>query len=342
MNPARFRRRFYQAIAFALSLQSASAADFPQDLLRQSKTWYQGEDGRKTTACILSWQSPNGTWPKAKKTTQELRSGPREKIKGTFDNKSTTDELRYLARAIHATDDAACKQAFLLGLDHILEAQYANGGWPQSFPLEKKGYSRHITFNDNSMIRLMNFLQEVTAADTYAFVPEPRKRAAAAAVTRGIDCILKCQIIRNGKPSVWCAQHDAVSFAPAQARSYELPSLSGSESAGIVRFLMSLENPSPACIAAVKHAVAWFESSKIEGIRIDKINGDRQVIPDPKAAPLWARFYDLESGRPFFCDRDGIKKSNFSDIGRERRNGYAWYGTWGDSVAKEYRKWPHR
>ena len=82
-------------------------------------------------------------------------------VEGTFDNKSTTDELRYLARAYRATQDEACKQAYLLGLNLILQAQYPNGGWPQSFPFSKKDYPRRITFNDESMIRLMQFLREV-------------------------------------------------------------------------------------------------------------------------------------------------------------------------------------
>ena len=27
---------------------------------------------------------------------------------------------------------------------------------------------------------------------------------------------------------------------------------------------------------------------------------------------------------------------------KERRNGYAWYGGWGESVARDFAKWPHR
>lgn len=49
-------------------------------------------------------------------------------------------------------------------------------------------------------------------------------------------------------------------------------------------------------------------------------------MPDATAPPLWARFYDLSTNRPFFCDRDGIPRPNLSDIGDERRNGYSWYG----------------
>ncbi|MCB0651426.1 MAG: hypothetical protein KDC85_09150 [Saprospiraceae bacterium] len=38
---------------------------------------------------------------------------------------------------------------------------------------------------------------------------------------------------------------------------------------------------------------------------------------------LWGRFMDLEDNTPFFFDRNNIKKSSYSEIGYERRNGYA-------------------
>jgi PelA/Pel-15E family pectate lyase len=323
-------------------LTPLAAAGFPSDLLKKPDAWYGSEDGKRTTACVLSWQSEQGSWPKAKKTALTMNSAPGGKLDGTFDNKSTTDELRYLARAYPATKDEGCKKAFLLGFDHILKAQYANGGWPQYYPVVKKGYPSHITFNDGSMVRLMEFLEEVSTDNAYLFVDADRRAAAAKAIDRGVDCIVKCQIVVAGKPTVWCAQHDEVTFAPALARAYELPSFSGSESAGIVRYLMTIEKPSPEVIRAVKGAAAWFESAVIKGIRIETIHGDRQVIEDAAAPPLWARFYDLETGKPFVCDRDGVKKSQLSEIGEERRNRYAWYGAWGESVAREYAKWPHR
>jgi pectate lyase len=266
-----------------------------------------------------------------------LNTGDRAKIEGTFDNGATTIELRDLARAFRVTGDPRYKEAFLKGFDHILKAQYPNGGWPQYFPL-RQGYYTHITFNDGAMVRLMEFLRDTTTRKDFAFLDEDRVAAAKRALDRGLDCILKSQVIVNGKPTVWCAQHDEVTLAPAKARAYELPSLSGGESAGILIYLMSLEKPSPEVIRAVKGGVAWFESSKITGYRYQK----RELIKDDSAAPIWARFYDLETNQPFFSDRDGIKKSNLSEIGEERRKGYAWYNTAGDDVAKAYAKWAYR
>lgn len=311
------------------------------DLSKQPDSWFATEEGRKTMDCVLSWQSDNGDWPKNKDTTTKPYSGDRAKLQGTFDNGATTDELRALARAYGVTHDARYEKAFLKGFDHILTAQYANGGWPQYFPL-RKGYYTHITFNDNCMVRLMIFLTDAANEKEFSFLDQARRELALKAVDRGVGCIVKCQVVVKGVPTAWCAQHDEITLAPAKARSYELASLSGSESAGVLKYLMTLEKPTPEVIRAVKAGVAWFESAQIRGIRVEKVNGDRQVIKDDSASPVWARFYEIETNRPFFCDRDGIRKYSLAEIGSERRNGYSWYGMWGESLANAYAKWPHR
>jgi pectate lyase len=325
----------------SLAASCLVAVALPKGLVDKPADWFRSADGRKATANVLSWQAAPGDWPKNEDTASKPFSGERKKLQGTFDNGATTGELRFLARAWLATADAQCRDAFLRGFDHILKAQYPNGGWPQYFPLSKQ-YHRHITFNDETMVRLLELLREVAAADDLRFVDAARRQAARAAFDRGIACILKCQIVVRGTPTVWCAQHDEVTLAPAAARSYELPSLSGSESAGILRLLMSIEQPSPEIIRAVKAGAAWFETAKLKGIKVTKVDGDRRVVEDPSAPPVWARFYEIETNQPFFCGRDGVKKARLAEIEKERRNGYAWYGSWGEGVAKAYAKWPHR
>src|SRR5690606_5884057 len=91
-------------------------------------------------------------------------------------------------------------------------------------------------------------------------------------------------------------------------------------------------------------AVHWLEAHKIEGIRLaNEIDEDGKknnvVVPDPAAPPLWARFYDLETGKPIFSDRDGIKKNSLAEIGYERRNGYSWYTNAPSKVLKKYTEW---
>jgi PelA/Pel-15E family pectate lyase len=149
---------------------------------------------------------------------------------------------------------------------------------------------------------------------------------------KGTECILKTQVTQNGKLTVWCAQHDERTLAPAKARAYELPSLSGSESVGVVEFLMGIERPSPEVVRSIESAVAWFRASKITGIRVvhqpapgTPKGWDSVVVADANAPPLWARFHELGTNRPIFCGRDSVVKYSLAEIEYERRNGYRWY-----------------
>ncbi len=188
----------------------------------------------------------------------------------------------------------------------------------------------HITYNDNAMVNVMNFLKDIfTGNQAFAALnlDTPTKEKAKHSFDLGVDCILKTQIISNGKPTVWCAQHHYETLAPVNARSYELASFSGSESVGITLLLMGIDDPSDEIVAAVSGAVTWFEENKVKGIRIKRFtdnNGERdtRVVEDENAPPLWGRFYDLETVKPFFCSRDGIKRNTLAEIDQERRAGY--------------------
>ena len=184
------------------------------------------------------------------------------------------------------------------------------------------------------MINAMNVLWDVVnEANDFDVVDSSLKAPSSEAIKNGIDCILKTQIRVNGKLTVWCAQYDNKTLQPAKARSYELVSLSASESVGIVEFLMKIKDPSPAIKEAVNSAVQWFEASKIAGYKFAFIadtsqpdGRDRVLVPD-KNSTIWARFYDIQTNKPFFSGRDGIKKWSIAEIEKERRMGYAWYGT---------------
>jgi len=319
-----------------------AGADTAGQYLKRPDEWFATSESRRVADCILSHQGAQGAWAKNTATTREPFTGKPEDISPSFDNGATTDELRFLARSFAATADPRDAAAVLKGVRYILAAQYPNGGWPQFHPPGSK-YHRHITFNDGAMVRLMEFLREAQQAAHFRFLPEDLRQDAAHSFELGIACILKCQIQVNGQPTVWCAQHDEDDFSPRLGRSYELPSFSGSESVGIVRLLMSLERPTPEVVAAIEGAVAWLDAARITGVRIESRNGDRTLLEDPDAPDLWARFYDLESAAPLFADRDGIPKASLAEIGKERRNGYSWYGNWPEKLLqRDYPEWQKR
>jgi PelA/Pel-15E family pectate lyase len=264
----------------------------------------------------------------------------------TIDNNATTREIQHLVKAYNTTKNEKYKEAAEKGIAYLLKMQYANGGFPQFFP-DTSGYRKHITFNDNAMIHVLEVLKDITENNApFDNIGSIYKEKAKNAVERGIDCILKTQIKVNGQLTIWCAQHDYKTLAPTKARAYELPSFSGNESVGILEFLMQLKKPTPSVSEAIRSGVHFLESIKLKGIKVDYIkNGqdnkpDRVVVNDPKAPPIWARFYDLDTKKPYFCGRDGIKKATLAEIEQERRGGYAWYGDWATKlIEKDFPKW---
>jgi len=309
--------------------------------LAKPDEWYRGREGTRVVANVLSYQSDQGSWPKNLDTTAQLFTGDRRLLQGTFDNGATIGELRFLARSYRATQNEHYQDAFQKGLDHVLRARYPTGGWPQLYP-PGKGYQRHITFNDGAMVNILEFLSDVTHSVDFSFVAEARRSAAEHGFDSGIQCILKCQIKVNGKLTIWCAQHDETTLEPRWGRSFEPPALTSAESAGILRLLMSQDNPSPEIKRAVHAGARWFERSRINGVRQTYRNGDKVIVQDKEAPPLWPRFSEIGTNRPVFCGRDGVIKYDIASIEAERRNGYAWYGGWGSDVASRYSRWKER
>ena len=131
---------------------------------------------------ILLFQKSNGGWPKnydmSAILTDEQRAAvqnARTALNTTFDNDATHSHVRYLAEASLQTNDRRYREACLKGLDFILSAQYANGGWPQCYP-DTSGYRKYITFNDGAMVGVVKILRNVVAQKPeYAFVDTGRR-----------------------------------------------------------------------------------------------------------------------------------------------------------------------
>jgi PelA/Pel-15E family pectate lyase len=321
------------------SAEAASRPDW-RTLLRHPLPWYASDEARRLGENILHHQTPLGDWPKNTDTTAAPAAGARPPSRGTFDNGATVNEIRFLARvvAIGEMPDPEIRRAVERGLNHIFAAQYPNGGWPQRFP-PGQGYERHITFNDRTQVNLMELMRDLSRSPEFVWLEEAFRHRAALAFQKGVEVIVRSQIRVNGTLTVWCAQHDEITLEPRPARSYELASLSGSESADLLLLLMRLEAPTEEVRTAIQAGVDWFTRSRIDGIRVVTRDGDRRVEADPSGPPLWARFYDLKTGRPIFVGRDGVPKDRMADIEAERRNGYAWYGNGGERVAREYQRW---
>jgi PelA/Pel-15E family pectate lyase len=234
-------------------------------------------------------------------------------------------------------------------MEFLLTMQVASGGFPQVYPARAgTTYSNYVTFNDNAMARVLIFLdqagKQVSPLGGDLFTADEQTRMASA-ITHAIDFILKAQIVQGVVKTVWCAQHDPVSYVARGARSYELPSKSGQESVGVITFLMT--RPQTAEVkAAVQAAIAWYKSDSVKVANTAYVSRPSTSTDDNynpiqarAGSTMWYRFYDLDQDVGFFSGRlptdnppGNGKQYDIMKIEPERRYGYQWGGGYGTSL----------
>ena len=298
----------------------------------------------------LSWQMDHGGWDKGvdqqaatawngveKKNKFSGWTGKGGVLIGTIDNEATYTQMKHIAAVYREVPDEKYRESVLKGLDFIFLLQHESGGFAQVYP-ERGNYSDNATFNDNAMINVLIML-EAMRDKAYPFdsdiIPDDYMVKIEESIDKAIDFILKSQIESNGRLTAWCAQHNPTTYAPVGARAYELPSISGSESVSIVKFLINQEQ-TPEIQHAVESAIQWFKDSEVKNMKYIKNDPNGVYFVESEGSSLWYRFYDIETNLPIFCDRDGIKKHSITEIGEERRNGYSWSGTYPQKLLQVY------
>ncbi len=306
----------------------------------------------------ITWQLPHGGWykyGKAKYAAPWNGTDPRADWTGangvelgTIDNTATVTEIMFLSDVYRRSSNTKYRDSARKGLDFIFTMQTSTGGFPQVYPVRPSSYSNYVTFNDDAMVRVLGMLDLALhqkapfTADTFSAAQVAKLPLA---ISKAIEYILKSQIVQSGTKTVWCAQHDPNSYAPMGARSYELPSKSGSESVGVIGFLLS--QPQTAEIkAAVQAAIAWYKSDAVvvkDTAYVSRPSGSTDDTYNPIQAKtgstMWYRFYDLDKDVGFFSGRlptdnpPGVgKKYNIMEIEAERRYGYQWGGAYGTKL----------
>lgn len=305
-----------------------------------------GMDIDQYTYNMTTWQISNGGFYKAMadKYKSAYTGGQKSEWRskdggdlGTIDNNATIQEMRLLAVRYKETTNsnykATFKTSFNKALNFILTMQRSTGGLPQVWP-KRGNYSDHVTLNDNAMVRAMVTMMDIanrTSPFDSDIIDDATRNKMKSALDKAVDYLLKAQIVNNGNLTVWCAQHDTANYAPRPARAYELESKSGSESAGVVWFLMNWPEQTEAIQKAVKGAIAWYKKTRVVGLYFNKKAG---TFEQRDGNVLWYRFYEVNNDNYFFCDRDGAstKTQDFMKISEERRTGYQWAGDYGSAI----------
>jgi PelA/Pel-15E family pectate lyase len=325
---------------------------------------YQPQQVTEIADNLLLYQRDNGGWIENRDparildaTEQAALITEKSQTTGSFDNRNIYSQIEYLAAAFGQTRKAAYGGAAARGLDYALSQQIAScGGWPHSVP-STASYHRYITIADEVTSGLLRLLRKVSAgADPFGYIDAAKRARAKAALDRGDECVLKLQVVQDGKLTGWAGQYDPATLQPAQGRAFELPSIVSQETVEMLRYLMSVRQPSAAQVKSIESAVAWLRRSQINGVRLEKLTlakpvqyqyhvatFDYRLVDDANAPPLWARFYDLKDNSIVLANRDSVRVKDFSEVHPERRSGYSWFGTWPAALLnEEYPAWRAR
>ncbi|MEH7381471.1 pectate lyase [Bacillus sp. JJ1533] len=315
-----------------------------QYIVEPEKVVFKGDlnDAIRKADNLITWQMDHGGWTKNWSYIYERPwngTEPRSEWiangveLGTIDNDATIKEILFLAGVYRETGDQRYKESIEKGFEFLFKLQYDSGGFAQVYP-RRGNYSDYVTFNDEAMINVLEMMDDAIEK-RYPFdsdlIDDSYLNQIKQSIESGIDYILKAQIKVDGKLTAWCAQHDPYTLEPREARAYEHPSISGSESIGIIRFLMS--RPQTEEIKnSVRAALEWVDAVKLENTRY--VSGDPNnvyFVEDPNST-AWYRFYELGTNKGIFSGRDGVIKYNIMEIEEERRNGYSWGGHWGTKL----------
>lgn len=212
----------------------------------------------------------------------------------TFDDGVTISAARFLLNMYLTSGDQKYGKPLQRALDFILEAQYANGGWPQRYPIKgeygHKGvadYTPYYTFNDDVIHSNILFLLEA-----YEKLGGEKYREAA---LRGMDFYLISQI---APPQAgWALQYD-LQMQPGWARSYEPASVASGQTVQNIRDLEAFYKITgdPKYLDPIPDAIKWLENSIIN--------------TDPLENFTHATFYQLGTNRPLYAHREGTSIDN--------------------------------
>lgn len=285
------------------SAESASSMKWSQICAgKMGAAWYGSDEAQQIANVVVTIQRNSGGWPKNvemhKLSDSQVTQHYNERNKQScLDNTATTQEMRFLAKVYNKTKVTDYKVSFQKALNMIFKVEKARGGWSQYYPLSGNGsYHDYITFNDDLVTNVMKLLRDIIEGknEFAGLVDETSLERCEESFDRALNMIINCQVDDNGTPSAWCAQHDTTTLMPVEGRPHELPSISGSESAALLSFLMTIDNPSEKLRNCITSAVEWLDAHKIPDKAVQDFtnaNGekDRRLI-DKSGSAVWGRF----------------------------------------------------
>lgn len=213
----------------------------------------------------------------------------------TFDDEGTIESSQFLLRLYMEKLDPKYRPALEKAVQFVLDSQYANGGWPQRYPLRhdfvhhgRPDYTSYITFNDDVAAKNVEFL-----IMCYQVLGETRVLDA---IHRAMNMFLATQ--QAAPQAGWALQYTP-DLKPAGARTYEPLALSPSTTTANVRHLMNFYRLTGDAkyLARIPEALNWIESTRLKGAA-------------GKSSRPFPTHVEIGTNRPLFVHRRGSNVVN--------------------------------
>ncbi len=223
----------------------------------------------------------------------------------TFDDGVTKHCAEFILRLYLEKHDDAFLPSLKKAIDFVLESQYANGGWPQRFPLMndhpfkgKADYSPFVTLNDNVMVDNIDFLMQCYTSLGMEKLKEP--------ILKAMNLLHDLQ---QPKPLAgWADQYTPDDLKPAHARSYEPRSVNTGTTMNMILKMMEFYKLTgdSRYLDGVKDAIDFLESLKLPDELVAKV----RKMPLQEGEILVPRFINPDNGRPLYVHRKGGNVAN--------------------------------
>lgn len=277
---------------------------------------------REAAEALIYGQLESGGWtnsidfdPQSRNVAKYRNGKGRGRNHSSLDDGITQSALSFLMHADRALGfkHREIHEAVKVGLDALLAAQFANGGFPQvwtgpvpSIPVTKAKYPDYDWRTEN---RIKNYWDMPTLNDGlcgsvvtvlndgWEIYKEQRCKDA---ITKLGDFLLLAQM-PEPQPA-WAQQYDT-QMRPIWARKFEPPAIAGAESVDAIKALLRIYQltGNEKYLEPIPRALTYLKRSR---------------LPDGRLA----RYYELESNKPLYMTRDYRLTHDDSDVPKH----YGW------------------
>ena len=305
-------------------LQSPGTPDVGQVLLdayHATGEEYYYDCAQRVALCIISGQLPCGGWnymfdaagedslrgwyDTIGKQAWRLEEFQHYYGNATFDDEATKHCAEFLLRIYLEKHEETLLAPLRRAVDFFVKSQYANGGWPQRFPLMydhpfkgKADYSSFVTLNDDVMVENIDSLMQCYTQLGMAELREP--------ILKAMHLLRDLQ--QPAPLAGWADQYDPENLKPAHARSYEPRSVNTGTTVNMIFQMMEYYRLTgdPSFLKGLPAAIDFLESQQLPSEWAATLRRT-PLLPDEILMP---RFIDPDTRRPLYVHRKGSNVAN--------------------------------